>query len=264
MKSRITKRFEYLKAKGRSALIPFVMGGDPDYQTSLDLFKALPDAGADLIEIGIPFADPMADGPVIQEAGERALEAGMTLEKVLDMVADFRALDHDTPIIVMGYANPVYHFGLEKFCGRAKEAGVDGMIIVDLPPEEAGDLRRHAKKAGLDIIRLITTTSSDTRADVILDGASGFLYYVAVAGITGTKSASSAQLEDHFKRLRKKTRLPLAVGFGIKTPDHVKDMAQIADAVVVGSAIVKTIGQTDTKNVINKVVEQVKDLSGAL
>ncbi|MAQ70581.1 MAG: tryptophan synthase subunit alpha [Alphaproteobacteria bacterium] len=264
MSNRIAKCFDALKQKRRSGLIPFIMGGDPNYQISLDLLKALPDAGADLIEIGIPFADPMADGPVIQEAGERALKSGMTLEGVLDMVGEFRAGNNDTPVIVMGYANPVYHYGLTKFCKRAKEVGIDGMIIVDLPPEESEDLHVEARKYGLDIIRLVTTTSSDERADIILQGAGGFLYYVAVAGITGTKSASSAQLKHHFERLREKTALPLAVGFGIKTPDHVKDMAQIADAVVVGSAIVKTIGQTDTKNVINKVVRQVKDLANAL
>jgi len=239
--SRLTDTFAALKTKNRSAFIPFITSGDPDYATSLDILRGLPAAGADIIELGMPFTDPSADGPAIDQASQRAIKAGGGLSRTLDMVRDFRADNQTTPIILMGYFNPVLHVGIADFCRRAADAGVDGMIIVDLPPEEDGELKGPMDDAGLHLIRLATPTSDDARLRLILEGASGFLYYVAVAGITGQKSAKASDTAAAVARIKAVSDIPVAVGFGIKTPEAAADVAAIADAAVVGSAIVGEI-----------------------
>jgi tryptophan synthase alpha chain len=240
--SRIAARFSQLKRDNRAGLITFTMAGDPDYATSLQVLRGLPKAGADILEVGMMFSDPMADGPAVQAAGLRAQKAGATLRRTLDMVAEFRRGDHDTPIVLMGYYNPIYIFGPERFAQEAKKAGADGLIIVDLPPEEDDELRPFAKAAGLDLIRLATPTTDDQRLPAVLDGASGFLYYVAVLGITGTKSGAIADIAASLARFRKHTELPVAVGFGVRTPDQAAEIAQVGDAAVVGSALVEIVG----------------------
>ena len=240
MTTRIENRFAKVRAEHRAALVTFVMGGDPDPESSMNLLNALPEAGADIIELGIPFSDPMADGPVIQAAGLRALAAGQTLIKTLALVTRFRQTDTETPIILMGYFNPIYIYGTEKFVSDAVAAGVDGLIVVDLPPEE-DELRKPAAAAGLDFIFLATPTSDAARLPRIVEHASGFLYYVSVTGITGTRSAASADVATALKRLRSFTKLPIAVGFGIKTPENAAEVAKVADAVVVGSALVEKV-----------------------
>lgn len=240
--SRIAARFGHLRRDNRAGLITFTMAGDPDYASSLQVLRGLPKAGADFVEIGMMFSDPMADGPAIQAAGLRAAKAGATLRRTLDMVAEFRRSDADTPIILMGYYNPIYRFGAEAFAAEAKKVGADGLIIVDLPPEEDGELRPFTKSAGLDLIRLATPTTDDARLPAVLEGASGFLYYVAVLGITGTKSGAIEQIAESVTRIRKSTTLPVAVGFGVKTPDQATEIAHVADAVVVGSALVEILG----------------------
>jgi tryptophan synthase alpha chain len=239
--SRIEARFAKLRQENRAALVTFVMAGHPDFDTALKIVEGLPQAGADVIEIGMPFSDPMADGPAIQAAGLRALKGGMTLRRTLELVRRFRARDKDTPIILMGYYNPIYRFGPEAFAAAAREAGADGLIIVDLPPEEEAELRPLATQAGLDTIRLIAPTTDDKRLPVVLKNASGFVYYVAVLGPTGTKSAAAADVAAAVARIRKHTRLPVAVGFGIKTPEQAADIARIADAAVVGTALVQVV-----------------------
>lgn len=242
---RIAKRFAALKAQGRGGLVTFVTAGDPDYETSEKILAGLPEAGADLIEIGMPFSDPMADGPAIQAGNLRALASGMTLKRTLDLVRGFRKRDGETPIILMGYYNPIYSMGPEAFAKNAREAGADGVIIVDLPPEEEAELKDPLDKVGLDFVRLTTPTSDDKRLDRILPGASGFIYYVAVAGITGTKSAAQASIAGAVTRLRRKTQLPIAVGFGIRTPEQAAEAARTGDAAVVGSALVGEIAAAD-------------------
>jgi len=239
--TRISKRFAVLAREGRAAFIPFVMAGDPGYDASLKLIKALPAAGADLIELGVAFTDPMADGPAIQAAGLRALDAGQTLAKTLNMVRDFRKGDADTPIILMGYFNPFYAYGINQFLRDAKEAGVDGLIVVDLPPEEDDELCLPAKAMGIDFIRLATPTTDDARLPSVATNAAGFVYYVSVAGITGGAKGASGDINQAISRLRAATSLPIAVGFGIKTPDQASEIAKIADAAVVGSALVAEI-----------------------
>lgn len=239
---RIKARFDALKEEGRGGLVTFITAGDPDYDTSLEIVKGLPKAGADLIEIGMPFTDPMADGPAIQAAGLRALKNGQTLAKTLDIVGEFRADNQDTPVILMGYYNPIYSYGVERFLKEARDAGVDGLIVVDLPPEEDGELCIPSAKAGVNFIRLTTPTTVGERLPVVLnDYTSGFVYYVSILGITGTKSASDAQIQEAVSRLKAHTDLPIAVGFGIKTPEQAKAVADVADAAVVGSAIVDKI-----------------------
>jgi len=238
---RIARRFDKLKAENRGGLITFLTAGDPDGETSSALLKGLPAAGADLIELGMPFSDPMADGPSIQAAGLRALNAGMTLKKVLAQVRGFRKDDSDTPLILMGYYNPIYVYGVESFITDALAAGVDGVIIVDLPPEEDAELCLPALQAGLPFIRLATPTTDDDRLPTVLAHTSGFVYYVSIAGITGTKSAQGADIGAAIARLRRHTDLPIAVGFGIKTPDQAAEIAGLADAAVVGSALVDRI-----------------------
>jgi tryptophan synthase alpha chain len=239
--SRIDQRFAALRAERRAGLVTYLTAGDPDPDTSTRLFSGLAGAGADLIEIGMPFSDPMADGPAIQDAGQRALRAGMTLGGTLAMVRGLRRADDATPIVLMGYYNPIYRYGAEAFARDAATAGVDGVIVVDLPPEEDTELTEPAHAAGLDVIRLATPTSDDRRLPAVVERAGGFLYYVAIADITGTRSADSGEVAAAVKRLRRFTDLPVAVGFGIKTPEQAAAVARAADAVVVGSSLVQRL-----------------------
>lgn len=238
---RIQRRFDELKREGRGGLVTFVTAGDPDYETSRQIVLGLASAGADLIELGMPFSDPMADGPSIQAAGQRALKAGMKLYKCLDMVRALRETDDDTPVVLMGYYNPIYIYGVERFLADAKEAGVDGLIVVDLPPEEDEELCLPALRVGVNFIRLATPTTDDRRLPTVLANTSGFVYYVSVLGITGTKSATDEAVRDAVTRLRRHTDLPIGVGFGIRTPEQAHTVAGVADAAVVGSAIVDRI-----------------------
>ncbi len=241
MTTRMEKRFALCKAEGRAALVTFLMAGDPDPKTSLDLIKALPQAGADVIEIGMPFTDPMADGPSIQAAGLRALAAGMSLTKTLDLVRAFRKADTDTPIVLMGYFNPIYVRGVEKFLGEAKEAGVDGLIVVDLPPEEDDELCLPALAAGLHFIRLATPTTDDKRLPTVLTNTSGFLYYVSITGITGAATPDYSKVAQAVHRIKAQTQLPVAVGFGVKNAQTAASLAAHADGVVVGSALIDAL-----------------------
>ena len=236
--SRIERRFAKLRAEGRAGLVVYLTAGDPDPDTSRALFEGVAAAGADLVEIGMPFSDPMADGPSIQAAGQRALKAGTTLRSTLAMVRHLRGRDPDTPFVLMGYYNPIYRYGAEVFARDAVAAGVDGAIIVDLPPEEDAELAEPAHAAGLDIVRLATPTSDEARLPAIVTHASGFIYYVAIAGITGTRSADAASVSTAVARLRRFTELPIAVGFGIRSPAQAAEVAKAADAAVVGTALV--------------------------
>ena len=239
--SRIERRFTALREEGRAGLVTYLTAGDPDPETSAKLFIGIAPAGADLIEIGMPFSDPMADGPAIQEAGQRALKQGMNLRRTLALVRELRRADDATPIVLMGYYNPIYRYGPEPFARDAISAGVDGVIVVDLPPEEDAELTRPAHAASLDLIRLATPTSDEQRLPLIVERASGFLYYVAIAGITGTRSADSAEVAAAVVRLRRFTPLPVAVGFGIRTPEQAAQVARAADAAVVGTALVQRL-----------------------
>jgi tryptophan synthase alpha chain len=241
MTTRIDARFAELKQQGRAAFVTFLMAGDPDLATSLAVVKALPKAGADIIEIGMPFTDPMADGPAIQAAGLRALQAGTTLKKTLNLVRAFRADDLTTPLVLMGYYNPIYIYGVDKFLADAKSAGVDGLIIVDLPPEEDTELCLPAMKAGLNFIRLATPTTDDKRLPAVLANTSGFVYYVSITGITGSASADSTAVGEAVARIKRHTGLPVCVGFGIRTPQAAYDIARQADGTVVGSALVDAL-----------------------
>jgi tryptophan synthase alpha chain len=245
--TRIDQRFAEFKLKNRAALVTFVTAGDPDYETSLKIVSGLPKAGADVIEIGMPFTDPMADGPAIQAAGLRALASGQTMKKTLKLVKDFRKTDKDTPIVLMGYYNPIYIYGVEIFLKDAKAAGADGLIIVDLPPEEDDELCIPAMKAGLNFIRLATPTTDDRRAPAVFRNTSGFVYYVSVLGITGTKAPDLKSVKSNVRRLRNHTDLPIAVGFGVKTAKQARAIAKDADAVVVGSALVNAVRDTLSK-----------------
>ena len=266
MTTRIDARFAELKQQGRSAFVTFVMAGDPDPKTSLEVVKALPGAGADVIEIGMPFTDPMADGPSIQAAGLRALKGGMTLKKTLAMVRDFRKEDNATPIVLMGYYNPIYIYGVDSFLADAKTAGVDGLIIVDLPPEEDTELCIPAIKAGLNFIRLATPTTDDKRLPAVLANTSGFVYYVAVTGITGSAAADSKVVGAAVARIKRHTALPVCVGFGIRTPDVARAIAESADGSVVGTALVDALkGSLDAEGrATPKTVSAVADLVSAL
>ena len=268
--SRIAARFKALAAQGRGALIPYLEAYDPDWDISLELLRKMPAAGADLIEIGMPFSDPSADGPVIQAAARRGLKAGATLAGALDMVTDFRQQDNETPIILMGYLNPVESYGYERFCRDAASAGVDGLILVDLPPEEADVLAPFAKANKLDIIRLVAPTTSDERLPYVLSHASGFVYYVSITGITGTRSATTHDLEAAIPRLRKVTKLPIAIGFGVRTPQQAANASSIADGAVVASALLSTLAETlddkgrATAETLPRVLAQIEDLAKAV
>ena len=248
MTARMDKRFAALKAEGRPALVTYFMGGDPDYETSLGIMKALPEAGADVIELGMPFSDPMADGPAIQLAGQRALKAGQTLKKTLQLAADFRKVDADTPIVMMGYYNPIYIYGVEKFLDDALVAGVDGLIVVDLPPEMDDELCIPAIRKGINFIRLATPTTDDKRLPTVLKNTSGFVYYVSMNGITGSALPDPSLVSGAVKRIKQHTDLPICVGFGVKTAEHAKVIGGSADGVVVGTAIVNQIATSLTKD----------------
>jgi tryptophan synthase alpha chain len=246
--SRIDKRFAALEHEGRAGLVTFITAGDPDYDTSLAILKGLPEAGADIIELGMPFSDPMADGPAIQASSQRALKAGQTMEKTLAMVKTFRAGDQATPIVLMGYYNPIYVYPADRFVADASAAGVDGLIVVDMPPEEDAELRPAAKEAGLDFIRLATPTTDARRLPAVLANSSGFVYYVSIAGITGTAAPDLTEVKAQVGHIKAGTSLPVAVGFGVKTEDQVSAIGSLADGVVVGSALVASIAESLDQN----------------
>ena len=241
--SRLHNRFAELKAENRAALVTFITAGDPDYATSLSILKGLPDAGADVIELGMPFTDPMADGPAIQLANIRALAGKQGMQQTLQMVREFREGNQSTPLVLMGYYNPIFVYGVERFISDAKEAGVDGLIVVDLPPEHNDELCEPAQSAGIDFIRLTTPTTDDDRLPTVLAGSSGFVYYVSVAGVTGAGAATLDHVEQAVARLRRHTDLPLCIGFGIRTPEHAAEVAKRADGAVVGSALIDKIAE---------------------
>lgn len=242
--SRIDDRFAQLRAENRTAFVAYLMAGDPDYDRSLEIVRGLPGAGVDIIELGLPFTDPMADGPAVQAAGQRALAAGQTLAKTLQMVSDFRQGDDETPVILMGYYNPIYSMGVERFLSEARKAGVDGLIVVDLPPEEDEELCLPATRAGLHFIRLATPTTDDRRLPSVLQNTSGFVYYVSITGITGAAAAVAEEVAPEVARIKSKTDLPVCVGFGVRTPETAASIARVADGVVVGSAIVDRIAKS--------------------
>lgn len=248
--TRIEKRFAALAASGRKAFVSFIMAGDPDYETSLAVLRGLPAAGVDVVELGMPFTDPMADGPAIQRAGQRALEAGQTMERTLAMVRAFREEDAETPVVLMGYYNPIYSRGVARFLDEAKDAGVDGLIVVDLPPEEDAELCLPAQAAGLDFIRLATPTTDDRRLPRVLTNTSGFVYYVSITGITGAAAASAAAVAPEVARIKAASHLPVCVGFGIRTPEAAAEIASVADGAVVGTAIVDRIGAGDAPGAV--------------
>lgn len=263
---RIDRRFAALKKEGRAALVTFTMAGDPDYATSLAILKALPKAGADVIELGMPFTDPMADGPAIQAAGLRALHAGQTLKKTLAAVREFRAGDDATPMVLMGYYNPIYIYGVDRFLADAKAAGVDGLIVVDLPPEEDSELCLPVMQAGLNFIRLATPTTDDNRLPTVLTNTSGFVYYVSITGITGAAAPDTGKVVSAVARIKRHTKLPVCVGFGVRTAEHARAIAEGADGVVVGSALVEALRQSlgpDGKPTV-KTVTAVTDLARML
>ncbi len=268
--SRIAARFAALRQEGRGALIPFLEAWDPDRDTAMAILRGMPGAGADLIEIGMPFTDPMADGPIIQAAGKRGLAAGVKVADVLTMTREFRREDNATPIVLMGYLNPILSYGTQRFCEDAATAGVDGLIIVDLPTEEADLLLPHARANDLDFIRLVAPTTDDARLPLVLNGSSGFVYYVAITGITGTRSATAEQLALAIPRIRAVTDLPIAIGFGVRTPAQAKEAASIGDAAVVASALIETLAahldehgraRADTVAVV---LDQVRALAAAV
>jgi tryptophan synthase alpha chain len=268
--SRIEATFDRLKTEGRGALIPFLEAYDPDPATSMAILEGMPGAGADLIEIGMPFTDPMADGPTIQAAGRRALKAGATLSRTLAMVAEFRAENDTTPIVLMGYLNPILAYDPARFCLDAACAGVDGLIVVDLPTEEADLLAGHAAEHGLDMIRLVAPTTDAQRLPIVLRGCSGFVYYVSITGITGTRTASASELAAAIPRIRAVTDLPIAVGFGVRTPAQAAAAVRAADGAVVASALIDTLAHSLDENgrarpdTVRRVLDQVRDLSEAV
>jgi tryptophan synthase alpha chain len=256
--TRIDDTFARLKSQNKKAFVAYVMAGDPNYDTSLELVKGMPSAGVDIIELGLPFTDPMADGPTIQLAGQRALEAGMTLEKTLDLACEFRKTDTTTPIVMMGYYNPIFSRGVDKFLVDAKDAGIDGLIVVDLPPEEDDELCIPAQKAGLNFIRLATPTTDDKRLPKVLQNTSGFVYYVSITGITGAAAAQATDVGPEVARIKSQTDLPIIVGFGVRTPETAKEIASVADGTVVGSAIV---GELASGKSVAEVLAFVKSLA---
>ncbi len=268
--TRIDRRFKKLKAEGRAGLVTFMTAGDPDLETSAKILDGIALAGADLIELGVPFSDPMADGPAIQASSLRAIKAGMTLRKTLAMVAEFRKKDDDTPIILMGYYNPIYIYGVDQFLVDAKEAGVDGFIVVDLPPEEEQELCLPTIAAGLNFIYLTAPTTDDERLPRVVEHASGFIYFVSILGITGTRAANADDAAVHVKRIKSHSDLPVCVGFGIRTPEQAAEFAKIADGVVVGSALVDKVtanlGDDGTigPNTVDDVLGLVRELAGGV
>ena len=256
--TRIDAKFADLKAKGKKAFVSYIMAGDPNYDTALEVMKGLPAAGVDIIELGLPFTDPMADGPTIQLAGQRALDGGMTLLKTLEMAAAFRREDDSTPIVLMGYYNPIYSMGVEAFLTAAKDAGIDGLIVVDLPPEEDAELCIPTQDAGLNFIRLATPTTDDKRRPRVAQNTSGFVYYVSITGITGAAEANASEVAPEVTRIQNASGLPVVVGFGVNTPEKSQAIAEVADGVVVGSAIVSRIGKGDS---VDDVLAFVKTLS---
>jgi len=268
--SRIAARFEALKREGRGGLVTYLQAYDPDPACSVAILRGLPGAGADVIEVGVPFSDPMADGPSIQKAAQRALKAGATLAGVLAMVRDFREEDGETPVVLMGYLNPILSYGIPRFCCDAAASGVDGLIVVDVPPEEAEEIAPHARDAGLDLIRLIAPTTDEARLPRVLAATTGFVYYVSITGITGTRSATAEHLAEAVPRVRRHTDLPLAIGFGIRTPQQAAEAARLADAVVVGSALVDTLAAGLDENgcarreTRRQVLDQVRALAEAV
>lgn len=266
MTTRIDKRFAALKAEGRAALVTFTMAGDPDYDTALAIAKALPGAGADMIEVGMPFTDPMADGPSIQAAGVRALKSGQDMIKTLALVREFRKSNEDTPIVLMGYYNPIYIYGVDRFLADANAAGVDGLIVVDLPPEEDGELCLPALKAGLNFIRLATPTTDDERLPAVLSNTSGFVYYVSITGITGAAAPDAGNVGAAVARIKRYSKLPVAVGFGVRSAEQARAIAEAADGVVVGSALVDALRQSLDKQgkAGSGTVKAVTDLVAAL
>lgn len=262
--TRINDTFTRLNAKGQKAFVAYVMAGDPGYEKSLEIVKALPSAGVDIIELGMPFTDPMADGATIQLAGQRALEAGMTTDRFLDLVREFRQSDDETPIVAMGYYNPIYARGVDRFLQEAKEVGIDGLIIVDLPPEEDEELCIPAQNTGLNFIRLATPTTDAKRLPKVLQNTSGFLYYVSITGVTGTTQAQASDIAPEVQRIKASTDLPVVVGFGIKTPQTARAVAAVADGVVVGSAIVHEIAQgRSTAQVMDFITALAEGVHGA-
>jgi len=270
IETRLDRRFADLKAQGRAALVTFLTAGDPNYDASLALLKRLPEAGADVIEFGMPFTDPMADGPAIQASSQRALKAGQSMIKTLQMVRDFRADDNETPIVLMGYYNPIYIYGVDRFLADAKDAGVDGLIVVDLPPEADDELCIPAIAAGVNFIRLATPTTDDKRLPAVLNNTSGFVYYVSITGITGTQAPDAQAVSTQVSRIKAQTDLPVAVGFGVKTPEQAAAIAATADGVVVGSALVNLIkdaldadGQPDD-SMVDSVISLVSNLANGV
>ena len=257
--TRIDDRFAKLRAENRKAFVAYVMAGDPTYEVSRDVVLGLPDAGVDIIELGLPFTDPMADGSTIQLAGQRALEGGQNLQKTLDIARALRETDDETPIVMMGYYNPIYSRGVDRFLAEAKDAGVDGLIVVDLPPEEDEELCLPAQAAGLNFIRLATPTTDDRRLPKVLSNTSGFLYYVSVTGITGTAAAQAGDVGPEVARIKAATDLPVVVGFGIKTPEAAQAIAGVADGAVVGSAIVERIGAGQSAQEVLAFVKSLAD-----
>ena len=257
--ARIDDTFLTLRATGKKAFVAYIMAGDPDYNKSMELLNGLPGAGVDIIELGLPFTDPMADGPTIQLAGQRALNSGQNLKKTLQMVEDFRSKNNVTPIIIMGYYNPIYSYGVDKFLSKAKLVGVDGLIIVDLPPEEDNELCIPAKNIGLNFIRLATPTTDAKRLPAVLKNTSGFVYYVSINGITGVANASSGNVAPEVSRIKNKTELPVVVGFAIKTPAAALEMAKVADGVVVGSAVVEKIAQGESNENVLAFIKSLAD-----
>ncbi|MGR3659927.1 MAG: tryptophan synthase subunit alpha [Paracoccaceae bacterium] len=257
--TRIDDKFAELRAQGKKAFVSYIMAGDPDYDTSLEIVKGLPAAGVDIIELGIPFTDPMADGPTIQLAGQRALAAGMTLKRTLQLATEFRKTDNTTPIVLMGYYNPIHSRGVDNFLIDAKAAGIDGLIIVDLPPEEDAELCVPAQAAGLNFIRLATPTTDDKRLPKVLQNTSGFVYYVSITGITGAAEAEATDVGPEVARIKAKTDLPVIVGFGINTPKRAETIASISDGAVVGSAIVSMIAKGNTPAEVLSFVKTLSD-----
>jgi tryptophan synthase alpha chain len=268
--SRIAARFAKLKAEGRGALVTYLQAFDPDRDTSVEIFRGLSAAGADVIEMGVPFTDPMADGPAIQRAGLRALKAGATVEGVLGVVREVRKAEAETPIVLMGYYNPLLTYGLARFCAEAAAAGVDGLIIVDVPPEEADEVEPHTRANGLDLIRLIAPTTDEARLPRVLGATTGFIYYVAITGITGTRSADYGSLAPAIARLKRHTDLPVAIGFGIRRPEQAAEAAGIADGAVVGTQLVDTLAASldedgrATPQTVQRVLDEVRGLAGAV